>query len=109
MALSAKEKSALIHFKGNLEKALGNQLVELRLFGSKARGDDRPDSDVDVLVIVATENWHLRDTVYDEATDILLQTDICISPKVIDKNRFEMLCKQATSFVHNVSRDAITV
>ena len=109
MTLSAKEKSVLKQFKACLEQALGDQLIELKLFGSKARGDGRPDSDVDVLVIVATDDWHIRDKVYDVATDMLLQVDICISPKVISKSRFVQLCKEGTSFIHNVSKDAISI
>ena len=34
-----------------LSKALGNRLVAVVLFGSRARGDARPDSDWDLLVI----------------------------------------------------------
>lgn len=109
MAISTKEKSALKHFKAGLNQVIGAQLIELKLFGSKARGDDRPNSDIDLLVIVATDDWHIRDKVYDVATDILLQRDVCISPKVISKSRFDQLCKKGTSFIHNVSRDAITV
>lgn len=109
MALSPDEKSVLSNFKAVLKQALSGQLVELKLFGSKARGDDQPDSDIDVLVIVASDDWHIRDTVYDVATDMLLQWDVCISPKVISKSRFDQLCKEGTSFIHNVSRDAIRV
>ena len=109
MTLSVKEKSLLKQFKADLEQALGAQLMELKLFGSKARGDGRPGSDVDVLVIVATDDWRICDTVYDIATDILLQTDICISPKVISKNTFDRLRKESSSFIRNVSRDAIAV
>jgi len=109
MALSIEEKSALLHFKAGLKQALGAQLIELKLFGSKARGDDQPNSDMDVLVIVATDDWHIRDEVYDVATDILLEMDVCISPKVISNSRFVQLCKEGTSFIHNISKDAITV
>ena len=109
MALNSKENSVLKQFKVSLEQVLGSGLIELRLFGSKARGDDRPDSDVDVLVITADDNWHIRDKVYDIVTDILLLKDVCISPKVISKKRFDQLYKESTSFIHNISRDAITV
>jgi len=109
MALSIKEKLVLKEFKTSLEQAFGGQLIELKLFGSKARGDDQPNSDMDVLVIVASEDWHIRDTVYDVATDVLLQMDVCISPKVISKKRFDQLRGEGTSFIHNVSKDAITV
>ena len=109
MALNTKEKSAIKRFKAGLQQALGECLIELKLFGSKARGDDRPDSDVDVLVIVTSDDWHISDTVYDIATDIFLQTDLCISPKVISKSIFDKLQKENTSFIRNISRDAITV
>jgi len=109
MALSTEEKSALKSFKILLKQILGKQLIELKLFGSKARGDDRPNSDMDVLIIVATDDWHIRDKVYDVVTDVLLQMDVCISPKVISKSRFVQLCKEGASFIHNVSKDAITV
>lgn len=109
MSLSNKEKTAIQRFKAELILAIGNLLIELKLFGSKARGDDQTDSDIDVLVIVATDDWHIRDTVYDVATDILLQTNVCISPKVISKNRFNQLSKTGTCFIRNISRDTITV
>lgn len=107
--LSDQEKSVLGQFKVSLEQTIGRQLIELRLFGSKARGDDEPDSDIDVLVIVSSDDWHIRDRVYDIATDMLLQADVCISPKVISKSRFAQLCKEGTSFIHNISKDAITI
>jgi len=109
MALDTKEKSVLKQFKASLEQALGAQLIELKLFGSKARGDDQADSDIDVLVIVAIDDSNIRESVYNIATDILLQTDLCISPKVISKDKFDQLRKENTSFIRNVSRDAITV
>jgi predicted nucleotidyltransferase len=109
MALNAKEKSTLKQFKAALQQTLHSQLIELKLFGSKARGDDRPDSDIDLLVIVTDDDWHICDAVYDIATDIFLQTDIFISPKVISKSRFEQLQKEDTFFLRNISRDAIAV
>ena len=109
MTLSLKEKTVLKQFKVELQQTLGDCFIELRLFGSKARGDDRPDSDMDVLVIVAGKDWPICDTVYDIATDILLQTNFCVSPKVIGKSKFDELLKEDTSFVRNISTDAITV
>ena len=109
MTLSTKEKSALKQFKDGLYQALGSRLTEMKLFGSKARGDDRPDSDIDVLVIVTDDDWRICDVVYGVATDILLQADISISPKVISKNQLEQLKKEDTLFSRNISSDAIAV
>ncbi|PIY18341.1 MAG: hypothetical protein COZ15_00440 [Elusimicrobia bacterium CG_4_10_14_3_um_filter_49_12_50_7] len=51
MVLSKKEQSVLKKFRNALEKSIGNNLVEMKLFGSKARGTSKKDSDIDVLVI----------------------------------------------------------
>ncbi|MBN2312996.1 MAG: nucleotidyltransferase domain-containing protein [Sedimentisphaerales bacterium] len=109
MALNTKESLALKQFKISLEHVLGNRLIEMKLFGSKARSDDGPDSDIDVLIIVATDDWHIRDEVYDIATDALLQMDVCISPKVISKNKLNQLHHEGASFIYNVNKDAITL
>jgi predicted nucleotidyltransferase len=107
--LTVQEKAALKEFKTNLEEVVGSQLIELRLFGSKARGDDQADSDIDVLVIVTTDDWRICDVVYGAATDTLLRTDISISPKVLSKNLLEQLQKEDTFFLRNINRDAIAV
>ncbi len=107
--LTAQEKAALKEFKAKLQEVLGAKLIELRLFGSKARGDDRADSDIDVLVIVGSDDWRISDVVYGVATDILLQTDISISPKVISENLLKQLQKEDTFFLRNISRDAIAI
>ncbi len=39
-------------FVQELRNRLGNHLKEAILFGSKARGDDAPDSDYDCMVIL---------------------------------------------------------
>jgi predicted nucleotidyltransferase len=43
--LSKKEQLALKKFRLALEKTIGRNLIELKLFGSKARGDARKDSE----------------------------------------------------------------
>lgn len=109
MPLNKQEETALKQFKADLQQVLGNQLIELNLYGSKARGDDHPDSDVDVLVIVAGQDWRICDTVYDIATDILLQTNVCISPKVISESKFGQLREEGAAFIRNIDKDVIVV
>jgi predicted nucleotidyltransferase len=43
----------LQEIKARLALRYGNRLSEVVLFGSTARGDNRPDSDLDVLVVLA--------------------------------------------------------
>ena len=109
MRLSERERLALRRFRRALEEALAGDLVEVKLFGSKARGDAREDSDVDVLVIISSGDWRICDVVYGIATDILLETEVCISPKVISRKEYNHLYDMENSFIKNVIREGITV
>jgi predicted nucleotidyltransferase len=56
---------------------------ELIVYGSRARGDHRPDSDADVAVLLVGAHKPFLDTklkMSDAAYDILLDTGINISP-----------------------------
>jgi predicted nucleotidyltransferase len=50
-------ESALTQFAANVRQHYGSRLKGLYLFGSRARGDHRPDSDADVAVILAEGDW----------------------------------------------------
>jgi predicted nucleotidyltransferase len=50
-AMSSQAVEFLAPVVGALEQALGNDLIALVLFGSRARDDARPDSDWDLLLI----------------------------------------------------------
>ena len=56
LQLNQIEKQALKEFKNQLIKKFGSNLVILKLFGSKARGDFHKESDIDVLVIIKNLN-----------------------------------------------------
>jgi predicted nucleotidyltransferase len=79
---------------------LPGQIERLILFGSHARGEARPDSDVDVLVVVNWPQERLPNGFYaaftgdprwreiiNLATDLMLKYGIFISPTVVSKDR----------------------
>ena len=103
--LSQMEDKSLKRFKKIIKDKLGDKFLDLKLFGSKARGSDKYDSDVDVIVIVSSDDWHLCDIVYNISTDLMLDTNVCISPKIISLRKFRDLQVQGSSFIQNILRD----
>jgi predicted nucleotidyltransferase len=60
-------------------RGLRDQVTALYLFGSRARGDLRPDSDFDVLVILPERKQARVDQFYDAVLDVNLETGLLIS------------------------------
>ena len=54
-ALTRNERRWLESYIGRLKESLGTQLKRIVVYGSKARGDAGPESDLDVLVIVQND------------------------------------------------------
>ena len=50
--LDQRDADILRELKRRLRAELGDRLIDLTVFGSRARGNPSPDSDLDVLVLV---------------------------------------------------------
>ena len=54
------------------------------LFGSKARGDDDEESDIDLLVLLERKiTWQERKAIIDTLFDIELSYDVVLSPLLV--------------------------
>jgi predicted nucleotidyltransferase len=97
--LTAKHAAALGVFAGAARRLFGDSLVTLKLFGSHARGEATPHSDLDVLVLVEQASPDLKNQVLDLAFEVNLAHDVYISPRVIARRIFEDPVWRSTSFI----------
>ena len=52
MKINDKLKTILAKLRSHFEQLYGDRLTQMVLYGSQARGDADPDSDIDVLVVL---------------------------------------------------------
>ena len=103
-----QQTSVLSELRRELARILGDRFEAAYLFGSRARGDHRPDSDVDVLVVVrgTFDYGDLIRRTSGLASALSLKYDAVISRAFVSQERFE--CEQSP-FLLNVRREAVAV
>ena len=98
----------LADLRAALEDLYGDRLVRLVLYGSQARGDTHPESDVDVLVVLegpvepGREIRRMRDT----RTRLGLQYERALSLLPVSETAYR---NESSSWLANVRRDGETV
>ena len=88
---------------------LRNKIEKIILFGSRARGDEKPYSDYDILVVVPQKDMRLKRSIRDAAFDVFLSLGRDISVKVLSLADFERTSALPTPFMKNVLRDGVLI
>ncbi len=73
----------------NLKKELREQIMDIILFGSRARGDFQSESDYDILVLVSKKTKELRDKIDEIVWEIAWEHNVVITAFTYEKSRFE--------------------
>lgn len=69
------EQRWLDKFRATLKANYGDVVEQALLFGSRARGDWRPESDIDVMVVVKDEAAESEDAVTEMAFEVLCKAE----------------------------------
>lgn len=96
----------LDEIRSRLEHAFGPRLREVLLYGSRARGDERPDSDVDFMVVL-TGDFSLCDDLertVEALYPLQLETDLLLHPMPVDALAFDA---QEYAVYREVRRDGV--
>lgn len=107
--LSASEQEALDKFKNFLLTNYSDRIELLKLFGSKARGSSEEDSDIDILLVVDTEDRKFDNEIYDLMSELSINYGALISPVVFMRGEFEFYKKARSPIIKNIEREGITI
>ncbi len=108
--LIPNERSALVELVDRLRQRYGTDLLRVVLFGSKARGDDDSESDLDVLIVAripATEYRQRRSEIVRWTVDLMLKYGPVISPLIYDESSYTQLQKWDTLLNRNIEQDGV--
>jgi len=104
--MNSQKVVSILH--AHFTELLANRLAGIYLFGSRARGDNLPDSDMDILLVLEGDfnPFDLIEQTSSIIATVSLQYDIVISLAFISRERFE---NENTPFMLNVRREGVQV
>ena len=107
--MASTRQLALTEFVKRLRHNLSGHIVDVRLFGSEARGEATPESDIDILVVVQPDNERvaLEDRAIDIAFDVNLEFGVYISPRTITPGILRDPVWRETPFIRHVAGESI--
>jgi predicted nucleotidyltransferase len=105
MNTSASADPVLRRFRAALDDLYGDRLERVVLFGSRARGDARRDSDYDIAVFVEglDDRWREVDRIVPVVTDILDDTGAVIHATPYRAGAYQ----NRTSLMREIRREGI--
>lgn len=107
--LSPEEEEALEDFKQRLKIRCGDELISIKLFGSRVRGDLHPESDIDLLVVFERHTKRLEDLLVEVICDILNIYEVYFEVVSYSRQEYEESKRQQWPFVLNLEKEAVLV
>ncbi len=115
-SLNDAERECLQRYCALLEDRLGSRLVEVRMFGSAARGDMWPPnspmhSDIDLLIVTADDVAEdEQEALINDTYPLYLESGRQLSPHFYGEERLaNPASKKTRDFLERVSPDAVVV
>ena len=100
---------AIDKFNQGIKHRLPTAVKDVRLFGSVARGTDTSDSDIDILVLVESDDRETTDILMDVAVDINLDYDVVIAPIIMTDSHYANPLFRETAFFHALEHEGVSL
>lgn len=84
-------------------------LIDFRVFGSRARGDESEYSDMDVFIEVERLDKHLKEKIRDIVWETGFENSLYISPLIFTRNEIENSPLKVSPILKNINEEGVKV
>jgi predicted nucleotidyltransferase len=106
-SLTEEEKKAVAEIKEEILALVGDRLRGFYLFGSKARGDYDPESDVDLAILVDGLDRKTKERIIDIVADKEIKFLVVISSLVLSWQDFSDLKERERRIALDIESEGI--
>ena len=107
--MTEAEDKALKHLKQYLETLLGDRLVKVVLFGSRARGDYGSESDFDIAILVRGLTREMKHEILDKISEIEFEYLTPFSLLVLSEDEFNHLKRRERRIALDIEREGVSL
>ncbi|MCC6187392.1 MAG: HEPN domain-containing protein [Anaerolineales bacterium] len=105
--LKPNERRAIEAFVEALRRDVDGRLLLLVLFGSRARGDDMPDADIDFLVVTEDEPRELDRRRSTLTSALGIEHNVLLNTLLFRRERWSDFAQRRAAFWQNAQRDGM--
>jgi len=105
MRVEAQTDPILKRYRAALDEIYGNQIDRVILFGSRARGDYRPDSDYDIAIFLKSlpDRWEVFHRLAKLELDFIDETSAVFDTKPFAAESYV----ERTPLMHDIRKDGL--
>src|SRR3989338_304338 len=103
--ITKKEAQAIAEYETLLLEKFPGRVKKLILFGSKARGDSNPNSDLDLLIVLSKNGKQVTKEIVMLTHQPIAKFMVDISPIVVEEKFF----KNWSPLLEHINRDGIVI
>jgi predicted nucleotidyltransferase len=107
--LTHEEKAALGEIKQRVQSIVGQRLQGIVLFGSKARGDFDPESDLDVAILVDGLDQETKRRIIDVVVDVEVKFLLVVSSLVLSWEDFQSLRARERRIAIDIESEGVSL
>lgn len=109
--LKEEDRKIVMELKSRLPADLHKHLVKFIIYGSRARGAGREDSDLDLVALVDEKTPEIENALDELSYGVMWDYDFkpIISLKVFSEERFRAASAKGLSFYRHVENEGISI
>jgi predicted nucleotidyltransferase len=105
--LQPQIRGAIESYLNQLIAGYGNNVWSVTLYGSQARGEAEPDSDIDLLIVLSEDSPALRQALIDLAWQVQFEYDVIISDIICSLNQFQQMQANRFPYYQSIETEGV--